>query len=390
MLQKLNKKKWKPEPLANIGKVISGSTPSTTIKEYWGGEINWFTPKDLSKNTTKYVSASPNKITGEGFKSCSTAMLPTNSILFTSRAPIGHIAISTIECCTNQGFKSIIPFEKTNSEYLYYALKYFTPNLQELGNGATFKELSKSTFEKFQIPLPPLPIQKQIADLLDTADALKKKNLAIMKHYDELANAIFMDMFGDPIKNEKGWEKKKLDFFGNWRSGGTPSRSVSSFFKGKIPWLSSGELNDIFIDSAKEKITELAIEKSNTKIIEIGSILLGMYDTAALKSSITLKEVCCNQAIAYAKLNDEKCNTLYVYFTIQFCKEHFKIKQRGVRQKNLNLSLIKSIEIIAPPVHLQNQFAEKIKLIEAQKELAKKSLLESENLFNGLMQEVFG
>src|SRR5690606_24960569 len=118
-----------------------------------------------------------------------------------------------------------------------------------------------------------------------------------------------------------------------------PSRTIDSYFKGDIPWFSSGELNNMFIYESKEKISKLAIEKTSAKHIESGSLLIGMYDTAALKSSITKINASCNQAIASAKLNEKKCTPVYVYFAIQIGREFHLSKRRGVRQRNLNLAM---------------------------------------------------
>ncbi|PCJ53511.1 MAG: hypothetical protein COA73_15195, partial [Candidatus Hydrogenedentota bacterium] len=121
--------------LGECCKIISGSTPSRRIDEYWNGHIHWFTPKDLSKLKSKYIHGAPEKITNKGLSSCSATMLPAYSLLLSSRAPIGHIAISTIESCTNQGFKSLVPSKDVDIEYLYYAIKKIVPQLKDLGNG---------------------------------------------------------------------------------------------------------------------------------------------------------------------------------------------------------------------------------------------------------------
>ena len=168
-------------------------------------------------------------------------------------------------------------------------------------------------------------------------------------------------MFGDPISNSKKWDSIRLSAIGEWKTGGTPLRSNLDYFKGNIPWLSSGELNNKYCFDSNEHITEDAIKNSSAKLIEKESLLLGMYDTAALKSTINMIECTCNQAIAYSKLNNNIVNTIYVYYCIQQGKQFYKNKQRGVRQKNLNLTMIKNLEIIMPPIELQNQFADFVK-----------------------------
>ncbi|MVM34737.1 restriction endonuclease subunit S, partial [Spirosoma sp. HMF4905] len=124
--------------IKDIGQIVSGSTPSRSTKEYWNGNIPWVTPKELTRLDTPYLNDSQEKITEEGYKSCSARILPKGSILFSSRAPIGLVAVTNIEVCTNQGFKSIIPNEDIDSLYLYYALKHYKRELNLLGTGTTF------------------------------------------------------------------------------------------------------------------------------------------------------------------------------------------------------------------------------------------------------------
>ena len=119
--------------------VVGGATPKREVGENWGNDVPWVTPKDLSKLSGPYLDDAPEYISSTGFESCATYLLPEKSILLTSRAPIGNVAIAKREMCTNQGFKSLVPGDKVNHLYLYYCIKYLSPKLQSLGNGATFK-----------------------------------------------------------------------------------------------------------------------------------------------------------------------------------------------------------------------------------------------------------
>ncbi|CCH69748.1 Type I restriction modification enzyme protein S [Phycicoccus elongatus Lp2] len=186
----------KTAPLGDIAKIVSGATPKTGVAEYWDGEVQWATPADLSKLNGPYISETPRKLTAIGVRSCPTTVLPAGSVLLSSRAPIGHVAINTVPMATNQGFKSLVPGPDLDAKYLYYWLKSKTAYLQSLGNGATFKELSKKTTEQIAVPLPPLPEQRRIAAILDHADALRAKRRQVLTKLDELEQAIFLSMFG--------------------------------------------------------------------------------------------------------------------------------------------------------------------------------------------------
>ena len=196
-------------------------------------------------------------------------------------------------------------------------------------------------------------------------------------------------MFGNPNYNRLKLELKKLGVLGKWKSGGTPKRSNREYYKGNIPWITSGELNEMFIEDSTEHINEIALENSSTKIVPIGSLLLGMYDSAGLKSSITTRVVTTNQAIAFSQLNEDLVNTIYVYYCIQLMRNNLLTKQRGVRQKNFNLSMIRDIDIPVPPIELQNKFADYVIKIEEEKKKLEDSLAELETLFDALMQEAF-
>ncbi|NUF79112.1 restriction endonuclease subunit S [Snodgrassella sp. ESL0323] len=277
-------------------------------------------------------------------------------------------------------------------KFLYMFLLHFyrTGKTEKLQSNTTgIRNLDLKAYKSVSVPLPPLPIQKKIVKELDTLSDIITKKKEQLAELDKLAQATFYDMFGDPIKNEKEWEMRRLEELGDWASGGTPLRSNLLYFKGSIPWVTSGELNSLFINDTIEHINEEAIRNSNAKLIRKGSLLLGMYDTAALKSSINKREMACNQAIAFSFINTKLCNTIYVYYSIQINKEEYKKEQRGIRQKNLNLSMIKAISILYPPLLLQNQFAEKIEAIEQQKALINQSITDTQLLFDYTMDKYF-
>ncbi|AGX41475.1 restriction endonuclease subunit S [Clostridium saccharobutylicum] len=278
------------------------------------------------------------------------------------------------------------------SKYAYYFLntKRFKIQLPRI----TKKSVNQASFsindlKNLKIIIPPLEIQKKIINVLEKSEKALEKRMESIKLLDELVKSRFIEMFGDPIRNPMNLLKAELGKVGEWKTGGTPSRSNNEYYNGNIPWLSSGELNNMYCFKSVEMITELAIKESSAKIIEKGSLLLGMYDTAALKSTINMIECSCNQAIAYSKLDEKLVNTIYVYYCIQIGKDFYKSQQRGVRQKNLNLSMIKGLEILMPDLKRQNQFADFINQVDKLKFEMQKSLEEMENNFNSLMQRAF-
>ena len=155
---------WTFARLKHIGGIVGGGTPKANIGKYWDGNIPWLTPADLSGYDSMYISTGSRTITDFGLKSSSAQMLPANSILYSSRAPIGYTAIATNPVCTNQGFKSVVPYDFSISPYLYYSLKARTDNIIQRATGTTFKEISGSEMAETIIPIPPLNEQSKIVE----------------------------------------------------------------------------------------------------------------------------------------------------------------------------------------------------------------------------------
>ncbi|MCA2693386.1 MULTISPECIES: restriction endonuclease subunit S [unclassified Microcystis] len=181
---------WKIVQLQDIGKIVSGGTPSTKVAEYWEEEICWISPADLSGYNQKYISKGNKSISKFGLENSSAKLMPKGSILFSSRAPIGYVAIASNSLATNQGFKSIIPNENIFNEYIYYYLKSAKQLAEKHANGTTFKEISAKAFASLSIPLPPLPEQHRIVEKieelfseLDNGVASLKKALEQLKTY---------------------------------------------------------------------------------------------------------------------------------------------------------------------------------------------------------------
>ena len=223
---------WEYKKLGEVALVVSGSTPKTNIKEYWGEGHYWITPAELNEQTI-YISKTERQITDAALHKTKLQLLPKGTVLLSSRAPIGKVAICDVEMYCNQGFKNCVCGSKLNNKYLFYFLKDKKDYLNSLGRGATFKEISKSIVEKITIPIPPLSTQLSIVSELDKINELIRLKKKQLKDYDNLAQSIFYEMFGDPVVNEKGWEVKKLGNFCEIGTGSTPSRKNKEYYEGK-------------------------------------------------------------------------------------------------------------------------------------------------------------
>ena len=192
-------KDFEREELGKITKIVAGSTPSTSRIEYWEGNIDWITPAELIDGDNYYYSNTERKITEEGIASCSSELFPKGTVMLTTRAPIGKVAIAGVEMCSNQGFKNFIPSNKIISEYLYYWFLVNKDYLNSLGVGATFKEISKSMVSKIKIPLPPLPLQQTFASIVEHVERLKEKQNKSLQEIEQLFNALMQKAFNGEL-----------------------------------------------------------------------------------------------------------------------------------------------------------------------------------------------
>ena len=163
--------------ISELGNVVGGATPSTKNPAYWDGNIPWLSPKDLTRYHSRFIGHGARNITQDGLDSSSTTMLPTGTVLFSSRAPIGYAAIAANPICTNQGFKSVVPNDQTDSLFLYYLLKANTNKIEGLASGTTFKEVSATTMRSLEVKVPAsLGEQRAIASVLGALDAKIESN----------------------------------------------------------------------------------------------------------------------------------------------------------------------------------------------------------------------
>jgi len=276
-----------------------------------------------------------------------------------------------------------------DDKYFYFYLSVLQAEIFRKAGGAAQPNISTKEISDFKIPLPPLDQQKKIAAILDAADAYRQKTKALIEKYDELTQSLFLDMFGDPVTNPKGWDKIKLSELHKISSGGTPSRKINDYYEnGTIPWVKTGDLKGLYVLEPSESITEEALKNSSAKIFPSDTLLIAMYGATIGACSILNFNAATNQACA-ALLPSDKVNILFEYFFFRkFKKELIKMGVGGA-QPNISAGLLKNLKIYYPPISLQNKFAERVKAIEEQKAQAEASLAQAEDLFNSLLQRAF-
>lgn len=187
---------WSFGNISDLGDVVGGATPSTSKEEFWDGSISWLSPKDISKNGCKFVNETEKSITELGYKKSSTAILPAKSVLFTSRAPVGLIAINTIELCTNQGFKSVVPKKHFFLEYVYFYLKNNTEYIEGQGSGTTFVEVSASVMKRCNALIPDDLTLKNFSSIAEKLFSSQLENERKNKVLNELVKLLHSKLAG--------------------------------------------------------------------------------------------------------------------------------------------------------------------------------------------------
>ena len=270
-------------------------------------------------------------------------------------------------------------------DYLCYSLMF--RDVSDIVNGATRQKLTQADMRKIEIPLLPIAEQKSVVAKISKVFeliALRKEQLAKL---DRLVKSRFIELFGDP-KNTKN-HLVKIGEIGALTSGGTPSRAKPEYFDGDIRWYSAGELNSLYLPDSVEHISEIALQQSSAKLFNKGTLMIGMYDTAAFKMGILTEDSSSNQACA--NLNPKQgYNVVWLYHLFDIMKPIFLQERQGVRQKNLSLSKIKEFEVPFAPFELQEQFAAFVEQTDKSKLAIQQSLDKLELLKKSLMQKYFG
>ncbi len=378
-------------PLGTIVTFKGGGTPSRIKEEFWNGGIPWATVKDLNSGFT--LNSTQENISELGLRESASNIIPSGTLIIPTRMSLGKAVISNIAVAINQDLKAVIPANENVSAW--YLLWFFVANskeIEKMGKGATVKGITLDQLKELQIPLPPLEVQKKIAAVLEKADTLRRKREEQIKRLDDLLQATFLDMFGDPVTNPKKICKRQIGQILKVDTGGTPSRERKDFYEnGNICWVKTTEVNGDKISETQEKITQKAMQSSNCKIFPVETVLIAMYGQGKTRGQVGILgiEATTNQACAAILPNHSNVNMVFLFHQLKLLYEKLRELGRGGNQPNLNLSIIKNFEILCPNLEDQKAFEnfaikiaqQRCKLIELTKKI--------NILFKSLMQRAF-
>lgn len=376
--------------LGDICEIVSGSTPKTGVDEYWDGDIKWITPAELNDDTY-IINDSVRKITELAVKKTGLSPFPKGTVILSSRAPIGKVAIAGCEMYCNQGFKNLICSNKINNRYLYWFLKGNTKYLNSLGRGATFKEISKLIVSEIEINVPDLNEQAVAVDNLEKISkiiALRRQELSLL---DNLIKARFVELFGDPILNTKGYVKESIKKHINLLSG-YPFKSEQYVEDGVnicggliimpqkikweecVHWSSTDGYEDYMLDE-----NDIVMALDRPWISE--GFKIAKVDGEHLPALLI-------QRTARIRAIDINQDYLYYSFIHGGFDRHSNVT--GSLVPHISAKDINSFEVMLPPIEMQKQFAAFVHQVDKSKVVVKKALDETQVLFDSLMQKYFG
>jgi len=372
---------WEKVRLGDYIQLLGGGTPSKDVEAYWNGDIPWVSVKDFKED---HITSTQDLITIEGVKNSATRIIPADTLLIATRMAVGKVAINTVDVAINQDIKAITCNKELFPKFLFYFFKANEQHLQSLASGATVKGIKINHITDLAIPLPPIPVQQRIADILDKADALRRKDQELLKKYDQLAQAIFIDMFGDPVKNEKGWEVKPFEHFVTFdmkmttdfdKHADLPHIGVRNIEKESGKLIGYKSVREEGLESGKYYFTDKHIIYSKIRP-NLNKVALPNFHGLCSADSYPLLPT---------------RNTNKVFFAFLLRSEHFLDFISGFSNRanipKVNKSQLSKYEGISPPIELQNLFANKVKLINSMK--GKINIADSEQLFHSLLYKSF-
>lgn len=392
---------WPVVRLGDLVTIKGGGTPSKKSDEYWGGNIPWASVKDLKSNL---ISTTQDFITELGVEKSATNLIPSGTILTATRMALGRFAINTVDMAINQDLKALFINDKSmvDRDYLFRFLESIAHYIDGEGKGATVKGITLDFLKSIEIPLPPLAEQKRIAAILDKADSIRQKRKQAIDLADDLLRSVFLDMFGDPVNNPKGWAVDTLkELSTKILSGNTPKGGSNvyveegiSFFRSQNVWKNKILLDDIvYIDKeTHSKMSKSSLKhkdilmtktgRINTENSSLGraALFLGEDGSANLNGHVYLIR------LAQGVLHE------FVVFILTMTEYRDYIRSvcvGGIDKRQINKEHLEEFPIIAPPIELQKSFIAKVKVAKDMTESGRIALLEAEQMFNSLSQKAF-
>lgn len=361
-------------PMIELGDLISfrgGGTPSKDKPEYWSDDISWATVKDFK---SLYLDKTQDSISEEGLKASSSNLIPAGHVIIPTRMALGKAAINTIDLAINQDLRALLPQKPLNTKYLLHAMLGLSDQIESNGSGATVKGITQEKLKKLRVPYPPLKEQKRIAKILDVADALRAKRRESLAQLDALLQSAFLDFFGDPFLNSKGWATKKL---GEVCEIGSSKRVfVDDLVESGIPFyrgMEVGKLADCEDISPSLFISEdhYFRLKGESGVPNIGDLLLPSIcsDGRIYQIKDSRPFYFKDARVLWIKCGSSPVESSFIRYFLKllFLANYSKIAS-GTTFAELKIFALKKVDLHIPPDKLQERFARVVSSIERKRE----------------------
>jgi len=381
--------------LSEVCDISSGGTPSRNNPDFFRGDIAWAKISDIENAENGVVYTTAEHISTDGLQNIRGKLFPKGTLLFAMYGSIGKVAIAGKELSTNQAILGIKP--KNNDQIDVNYLKYwFVSNKQKLinqGRGVALKNLSATIVRDLEIQLPPHDDQIRIAHLLGKVERLIAQRKENLRQLDELLKSVFLEMFGDPVRNENGWKTLPFPEIGKFISGATPSKSRPDYWEGHFPWVSPKDMKVSIVKDSEDHISESAFTESTLKKICPNHLLIvvrGMILAHSFPVAINAVEISINQDMKAIKPIKD-VNVVYLQNCLNALKRQILelISSAAHGTKKFDSIAMRKLFIPVPPAALQNQFAAIVEKVESIKSHYHQSLTELENLYGALSQKAF-
>jgi len=350
---------WVERNVEEVANVFGGGTPSTKDEANFNGEIPWITPKDLSGYPFRYISRGERNISKKGLNCSNAKLLPVGTVLLTTRAPVGYVAIAANPVTTNQGFHSLVPHNGYSSEFIYYLLKANAEYLKSNASGTTFGELSGSTLKRLKFVFPSIPEQRAIADVLGSLDDKIELNRRMNATLESMARAVFKAWF---MENEeaKGWKIGQIKDLGDVVCGKTPPTNDKENYDGDIPFITIPDMhNKVFITQTRKTLSEKGAQTQSKKTLPVFAICVSCIATPGLVS-LTTKPSQTNQQINNLVPNDKK-SVFYCYYALRALADEIRARGSGGSVVvNLNKGQFEILPVVIPPATKLHEFQEQV------------------------------
>jgi type I restriction enzyme S subunit len=394
---------WSISKMSEVTNIISGGTPKSGISDYWFGDVKWITPKDMGKITGIYVSETGRNITQLGLDKSSAKLIPENSVILSTRAPIGYLAINTVPMATNQGCRGLVPKNTLDTKFLYYFLLKSVSLLNDLGSGTTFKELSKTALEKVEIPHPEITEQKHIVAILEQAFAdieqARAKTEQNLKNARELFESYLQQVFSE---RGEGWRASKLkEITSKIGSGSTPRGGRASYKSEGISLIRSMNVHDRrFKNKDLAFIDDQQADKLSNVVVENNDVLLNITGASVARCCLAPEEYLparVNQHVSIIRADRTVISPAFLNFvlTSKYYKDQLLgIGEAGSTRQAITKTQIEEFEVSYPEnlEDQQNLLSSLYSLEEKTNDIQRiyrKKLLDLDELKKSILQKAF-